>query len=88
MAKPDDVDNRRETRRCRVSQTTSSPRRNTATTSPNELVLVIKQLIYIERYITGFDPHDVLLNEPFVIKSNFPEHALRRSAELGVAFPE
>jgi predicted unusual protein kinase regulating ubiquinone biosynthesis (AarF/ABC1/UbiB family) len=59
-----------------------------ATTSPKELVLVIKQLMYIERYIKGLAPDYVLVNDPYVIKNIFPEHAIRRAAELGVTFPE
>jgi len=56
--------------------------------SPKELVLVTKQLLYIERYIKALAPDYVLLNDPFVIKNIFPEHAVKRAAELGVTFPE
>ena len=59
-----------------------------ATSSPKELVLVFKQLIYIERFINGLAPDYNLLNDPYVIKNIFPEHAAQRAEELGVSFPD
>jgi predicted unusual protein kinase regulating ubiquinone biosynthesis (AarF/ABC1/UbiB family) len=57
-------------------------------TAPRELVLFTKQLLYIERYIKGLAPHWQFATDLFLVKNIFPEEASKKSAELGMVFPE
>jgi len=57
-------------------------------TAPQELMLVGKQLLYIERYTRVLAPDYAIITDPFVVKNVFPEEAAKRAAELGVTFPE
>ncbi len=57
-------------------------------TSPQELVLIAKQLLYIERYTKGLAADYQLVRDPFLVKNIFPEEAAKKAAELGVTFPD
>ncbi|HEY9557468.1 MAG TPA: AarF/UbiB family protein [Acidimicrobiales bacterium] len=57
-------------------------------TSPQELVLLAKQLLYIERYTKGLAPDYQLVGDAFIVKNIFPEEAAKKAADLGVPFPE
>jgi predicted unusual protein kinase regulating ubiquinone biosynthesis (AarF/ABC1/UbiB family) len=57
-------------------------------TAPQELMLVGKQLLYIERYTRELAPDYAIITDPFVVKNVFPEEAAKRAAELGVTFDE
>jgi predicted unusual protein kinase regulating ubiquinone biosynthesis (AarF/ABC1/UbiB family) len=57
-------------------------------TAPQELMLVGKQLLYIERYTRVLAPDYAIITDPFVVKNVFPEEAKARAEELGVTFPE
>lgn len=57
-------------------------------TAPQELMLVGKQLLYIERYTRVLAPDYAIVTDPFVVKNIFPEQAAARAAELGLDFPE
>jgi predicted unusual protein kinase regulating ubiquinone biosynthesis (AarF/ABC1/UbiB family) len=57
-------------------------------TSPPELALIAKQLLYIERYTKGLAPDYSITNDPFIVKNIFPEEAAAKAAELGVTFPD
>ncbi len=56
--------------------------------SPQELVLIAKQLLYIERYTKGLAPDYAITNDPFIVKNIFPEEAARKAAELGQTYPD
>ena len=56
--------------------------------SPQELVLIAKQLLYIERYTKGLAPDYQLVSDPFLVKNIFPEEAAQKAAALGVTFPD
>ncbi|MBX7159856.1 MAG: AarF/ABC1/UbiB kinase family protein [Acidimicrobiia bacterium] len=57
-------------------------------TSPQELVLIAKQLLYIERYTKGLAPDYSITTDPFIVKNIFPEEAAKKAAELGQVFPD
>ena len=57
-------------------------------TSPQELVLLAKQLLYIERYTKGLAPDYQLVGDAFIVKNIFPEEAAAKMAELGEPWPE
>lgn len=57
-------------------------------TSPQELVLIAKQLLYIERYTKGLAADYSLVNDPFLVKNIFPDEAVAKAAELGAPFPD
>lgn len=56
--------------------------------APKELVLVGKQLLYIERYIKALAPEYLMVKDPWLVKNVFPDDAARKAAELGITFPE
>lgn len=55
---------------------------------PRELVLVAKQLAYMERYAKGMAPDYRIIQDLYLIKNIFPEAVATRAAELGVVVPE
>lgn len=57
-------------------------------TSPRELVLIAKQLLYIERYTKGLAPDYQLITDPFIVKNIFPQEARMKAAELGVSLDD
>lgn len=57
-------------------------------TSPQELVLIAKQLLYIERYTKGLAPDYAITTDPFIVKNIFPDEAAEKAAELGQTFPD
>lgn len=56
-------------------------------TAPRELILIGKQLLYIERYTRVLAPDYSVIQDPFLVKNVFPEEAKAKADELGVAFP-
>ena len=54
---------------------------------PRELVLIAKQLLYIDRYTKHLAPDYSLTSDPFIIKNVFPTEAAAKAAELGIEFP-
>lgn len=56
--------------------------------APQELMLISKQMLYIERYTAALAPNYVLTEDPFVMKNIFPEEAAEKAEKLGVPFPE
>lgn len=54
---------------------------------PRELVLIAKQLLYIDRYTKHLAPDYSLTADPYIVKNVFPEEAAAKAAELGVEFP-
>lgn len=57
-------------------------------TSPQELVLIAKQLLYIERYAKALAPDYRITEDPFIVKNIFPEEAKAKAAELGIDMPD
>jgi predicted unusual protein kinase regulating ubiquinone biosynthesis (AarF/ABC1/UbiB family) len=55
---------------------------------PTELVLVAKQLMYVDRYTKALAADYSLTADPFVVKNIFPEEAAAKALALGVTFPE
>jgi len=56
--------------------------------SPQELVLVTKQLIYFERYAKELAPDWALARDLFLVKNVFPDEVAEKAAEEGIALPE
>jgi predicted unusual protein kinase regulating ubiquinone biosynthesis (AarF/ABC1/UbiB family) len=56
--------------------------------APQELMLVAKQLLYIERYTKVLAPEYVLTADPFIVKNIFPDEAAAKATGLNVTFPE
>jgi predicted unusual protein kinase regulating ubiquinone biosynthesis (AarF/ABC1/UbiB family) len=56
--------------------------------SPQELMLVTKQLLYFERYARVHAPNWALARDLYLVKNIFPDEAASKAAELGVVFPD
>jgi len=56
--------------------------------SPQELMLVTKQLLYFERYARVHAPNWALARDVFLVKNIFPEEAAKKAADLGIDFPD
>jgi predicted unusual protein kinase regulating ubiquinone biosynthesis (AarF/ABC1/UbiB family) len=56
--------------------------------SPQELMLVTKQLLYFERYAKVHAPNWALARDVFLVKNIFPEAAAEKAAALGITFPD
>ncbi|MGB3411114.1 MAG: AarF/UbiB family protein [Microthrixaceae bacterium] len=57
-------------------------------TPPQELMLVGKQLLYIERYTRELAPDYAVISDPFLVKNIFPEAAKKLAASTGNAYPD
>ena len=56
--------------------------------SPQELVLVTKQLLYFERYARELAPQWAMARDVYLVKNIFPEEAARKATEQGTVFPD
>lgn len=54
---------------------------------PKEMVLVAKQLAYMERYAKGMAPDYQIIQDLYLIKNIFPEDVAAKAAELGIDLP-
>ncbi len=54
---------------------------------PKEMVLVAKQLAYMERYAKGMAPDYQIIQDLYLIKNIFPDDVAKKAAELGVELP-
>lgn len=54
---------------------------------PKELVLVAKQLAYMERYAKGMAPDYQIIRDLYLIKNVFPDEVEAKAAELGIDLP-
>ncbi|HML00059.1 MAG TPA: AarF/UbiB family protein [Acidimicrobiales bacterium] len=52
--------------------------------APRQLVLIAKQLLYIDRYARHLAPDYTLTADPLIVKNIFPAEAAAKAAELGV----
>ncbi len=57
-------------------------------TPPQELMLVGKQLLYIERYTAHLAPDYAVITDPFLVHNVFPEAAAEYLAAGGEPFPD
>ena len=57
-------------------------------TPPQELMLVAKQLLYIERYTARLAPDYAVVTDPFLVHNVFPDAAAAYLADGGAPFPE
>ena len=57
-------------------------------TTPRELVLVSKQLLYFERYARRLAPGYVLARDLFLLRNIFPAEVAAAAAERGVELPD
>ena len=56
--------------------------------TPRELQLIVKQLLYFERYSKELGPHWTMFRDLYLVRNIIPEMAAARAAELGVEFPD
>ena len=56
--------------------------------SPQELVLVVKQLLYFERYAKAHAPDWALAKDIFLVKNIFPEEVAKKAADEGITLPD
>lgn len=54
---------------------------------PRELVLIAKQLAYMERYAKGMAPDYRIIQDLYLIKNIFPEAVAAKAAQLGIEVP-
>jgi predicted unusual protein kinase regulating ubiquinone biosynthesis (AarF/ABC1/UbiB family)/CBS domain-containing protein len=54
---------------------------------PRELVLIAKQLAYMERYAKGMAPDYQIIQDLYLIKNVFPEAVAAKAAEQGIELP-
>ena len=57
-------------------------------TTPRELVLISKQLLYFERYAKVLAPDYVLARDIYLLRNIFPDEVARVAAERGVTLPD
>jgi predicted unusual protein kinase regulating ubiquinone biosynthesis (AarF/ABC1/UbiB family) len=56
--------------------------------SPQELVLVTKQLIYFERYARELAPDWALARDLYLVKNIFPDEVAKKAADEGIELPD
>ncbi len=56
--------------------------------TPRELQLIVKQLLYFERYSKELAPRWTMFRDLYLVRNIFPEAAAARAAELGVQLPD
>ena len=56
--------------------------------TPKELQLIIKQLLYFERYSKEFAPDWPMFRDLYLMRNVFPEQVAAVAAERGVTFPD
>lgn len=54
---------------------------------PRELVLIAKQLAYMERYAKGMAPDYRIIQDLYLVKNIFPDAVEAKAAELGIEVP-
>jgi predicted unusual protein kinase regulating ubiquinone biosynthesis (AarF/ABC1/UbiB family) len=56
--------------------------------SPQEMILITKQLLYFERYAKALAPDWALARDLFLVKNIFPDEVAAKVAADGIAFPD
>jgi predicted unusual protein kinase regulating ubiquinone biosynthesis (AarF/ABC1/UbiB family)/predicted transcriptional regulator len=54
---------------------------------PRELLLIVKQLLYFERYAKALAPDYVMARDVFLIQNIFPDAVAKKAADLGIELP-
>jgi predicted unusual protein kinase regulating ubiquinone biosynthesis (AarF/ABC1/UbiB family) len=57
-------------------------------TSPQELVLVTKQLLYFERYAKELAPDWALARDLYLVRNVFPDEVAKKAADEGIELPD
>jgi predicted unusual protein kinase regulating ubiquinone biosynthesis (AarF/ABC1/UbiB family) len=57
-------------------------------TAPRQLVLIAKQLLYIDRYARHLAPDYSVTSDPLIVKNIFPAEARAKAEELGTALDD
>ena len=57
-------------------------------TAPREMVLIAKQLLYLERYTKALVPDYLMVRDPFLVRNIFPAAAVAKAADLGIQLPQ
>lgn len=57
-------------------------------TAPRQLVLIAKQLLYIDRYARHLAPDYTVTSDPLIVKNIFPEEAASKAAELDTSLED
>src|SRR5450759_469711 len=57
-------------------------------TAPREMVLIAKQLLYLERYTKALVPDYLMVKDPFLVRNIFPAAAVAKAADLGIQLPQ
>lgn len=57
-------------------------------TAPREMVLIAKQLLYLERYTKALVPDYLMVKDPFLVRNIFPAAAVAKAAHLAIQLPE
>lgn len=57
-------------------------------TTPRELVLISKQLLYFERYARHLAPDYVMARDLYLLRNVFPDDVARVAAERGIELPD
>jgi predicted unusual protein kinase regulating ubiquinone biosynthesis (AarF/ABC1/UbiB family) len=55
---------------------------------PQELALIAKQLLYIDKFTKFLAPDYSVTADPYIVQNIFPEEARRKAAELGVVLDD
>lgn len=55
---------------------------------PQELALIAKQLLYIDRYTKFLAPDYSITADPYIVQNVFPEEAAAKAAQLGVVLDD
>jgi predicted unusual protein kinase regulating ubiquinone biosynthesis (AarF/ABC1/UbiB family) len=56
--------------------------------TPQELLLVTKQLVYFEGYSKVLAPSYVLARDLYLVRNLFPDEVRQKAEELGVTLPD
>ena len=55
---------------------------------PRQLVLIAKQLLYIDRYARHLAPDYTVTSDPLIVKNIFPAEAAAKAVELGISLDD
>jgi predicted unusual protein kinase regulating ubiquinone biosynthesis (AarF/ABC1/UbiB family) len=55
---------------------------------PRQLVLIAKQLLYIDRYARHLAPDYTVTSDPLIVKNIFPEEAAAKAGALGISLDD
>ena len=56
--------------------------------TPKELLLIIKQLLYFERYAAELAPDWIIAKDLYLVRNLFPDEVARKVEQLGITLPD